>query len=74
MKTIKTLFAAVTVAVLISGCVQRDEKGRIVNYDDSFYYVMFDGHEYVYFAAGNRAGLTHSPRCDCLNQTQKEHP
>ena len=31
----------------------------------TFQYVLVDEHEYLVMTAGNRAGITHSPKCPC---------
>lgn len=35
-----------------------------------FTYVMVDGHEYLIMHGTHRSGLTHSPKCPCLNKNQ----
>ena len=35
-----------------------------------FHYIMVDGHEYIVMTGPNRSGLTHSPKCPCLNKNQ----
>ena len=32
----------------------------------TFQYIMVDGHEYLVMTGCNRTGLTHSPKCPCL--------
>lgn len=34
-------------------------------------YVEFDEHEYVYYQAGHRGSICHSPKCKCLNEYKK---
>ena len=34
----------------------------------TFRYVMVDGHEYLVMSGPHRSGLTHSPKCPCLNR------
>ena len=33
-----------------------------------FHYVMVDGHEYLVMTGTHKSGLTHSPKCQCLNK------
>ena len=33
-----------------------------------FHYIMVDGHEYLVMTGCHRSGLTHSPKCPCLNK------
>lgn len=33
-----------------------------------FHYIMVDGHEYIVMTGCYRSGLTHSPKCPCLNR------
>lgn len=39
--------------------------------DGTFKYVEIDGHEYLIWYNGYRGGMTHSPRCRCI---QKDTP
>ena len=34
----------------------------------TFHYIMVDGHEYILMTGPHRSGLTHSPKCPCLNK------
>ncbi len=34
----------------------------------TFRYIMVDGHEYLLMTGCHRSGLTHSPKCPCLNK------
>ena len=34
----------------------------------TFQYIMVDGHEYLVMTGFRRTGLTHSPKCPCLNR------
>ena len=34
----------------------------------TFHYIMVDGHEYIVMTGCHRSGLTHSPKCPCLNR------
>ena len=36
------------------------------NGEQTFRYVMVDGHEYLVMTGCHRSGLTHSPKCQCL--------
>lgn len=35
-----------------------------------FTYIVVDGHEYLMMSGPHRSGLTHSPKCPCLNKNQ----
>ena len=36
------------------------------NGEQTFRYIMVDGHEYLVMTGCHRSGLTHSPKCPCL--------
>lgn len=36
--------------------------------ESRFRYIMVDGHEYIVMTGCYRSGLTHSPKCPCLNR------
>ena len=68
------------------GCSESpvDENGRYIaeKFGDSFAvkmrggverffnYVVVDGHEYLVMGGTHKSGLTHSPKCPCLNKNQ----
>lgn len=33
-----------------------------------FHYIMVDGHEYIVMTGCHISGLTHSPKCPCMNR------
>ena len=35
-----------------------------------FTYAVVDGHEYLVMGGTHKSGLTHSPKCPCLNKNQ----
>ena len=69
----------VAFTLFITGCEppETDEQGRYVckpNESTSvgtFWYIIFDGHEYVQFMHGNKGGISHSPKCSCRSKGVK---
>lgn len=44
------------------------EKGKSYAHYGQIDYIMFDGHEYVFWRQDQRGGITHSPKCKCLKR------
>lgn len=77
---------AIGLLCLLLGCSESpvDENGRhiaeksgdsfVVNLrggaERFFTYVVVDGHEYLVMGGTHKSGLTHSPKCPCLNKSQ----
>lgn len=61
----KKLLAIAILSLVAASCAARDEKGRRIDMNDQFDYVVFDGHEYVIYNSGYHGGIAHSPKCEC---------
>lgn len=76
----KKLLYVLVVVLGLSSCTytriehRTTDDGRnvqIVNKTHNIRYVEFDEHEYVYYQAGHRGSMCHSPKCKCLNKYKK---
>lgn len=71
---IVAVVAAIVYSIKSSGQIQDVRKKRtVVNNaaDGRFEYVEVDGHEYVLWSRSSDSGITHSPKCKCI---QKDAP
>ena len=76
----KKLLYVLGIVLGLSSCTdieyKKTDDGRNVQIIDvtpihNIRYVEFDEHEYVYYQAGHRGSMCHSPKCKCLNEYKK---